>query len=125
MVEQNGFVLAMGAFPIASNGLLRVSIALPCQNRRARHHGREVFTSEEARRMMQDNDRSRDPAQFSDKALSILVFAAYHRLASGERVTEVVHHDNAGHSADQQGVEELRAAGLVRFDGRKIGRAHV
>jgi chromosome segregation and condensation protein ScpB len=70
--------------------------------------------------MTQDNDRSRDPAQFSDKALSVLVFAAYHQLASGERVTEVVHHDNAGHSADQQGVEELRAAGLVRFDGRML-----
>jgi len=59
-------------------------------------------------------------AGLSDKALSVLVFAAYHQLASGERVSEIVHHDDAGHRADPQGVEELRAAGLVNVEGRML-----
>lgn len=49
----------------------------------------------------------------SDKALSILAFAAYHRLVSGERVTSVIRKDGAGHEADPQGVKELEARGLV------------
>ncbi|MGH1573853.1 hypothetical protein ACRAWG_28405 [Methylobacterium sp. P31] len=49
----------------------------------------------------------------SDKALSILAFAAYHRLVSGERVTSVIRRDGAGHEADPEGVKELEGRGLV------------
>ena len=49
----------------------------------------------------------------SDHALSILAFAAYHRLVSGERVTSVVRKDGAGHEADPKGVEELTERGLA------------
>ncbi len=70
--------------------------------------------------MARDSEAGVSTREFSDKALSVLVFAAYHQLASGERVTEIVHHDDAGHRADAQGVEELRAAGLVRVEGRML-----
>ena len=53
----------------------------------------------------------------SDKGLSIFAFAAYHELNSGERVAEVVIHDNAGHSADPQGVQEVQELGLAEIDG--------
>ncbi|WP_345820773.1 hypothetical protein ABC766_01415 [Methylobacterium fujisawaense] len=49
----------------------------------------------------------------SDKALSIFVFAAYHRLVSGEKVTAVIRRDGAGHEADPEGVKELEGRGLV------------
>ncbi|MCJ2073278.1 hypothetical protein MKK75_31590 [Methylobacterium sp. J-030] len=49
----------------------------------------------------------------SDKALSILAFATYHRLVSGERVTAVIRKDGAGHEADPEGVKELEERGLV------------
>ena len=54
----------------------------------------------------------------SDKALSILTFAAYHRLASGESVREVVLEDGHGHKADPDGLDEAVGAGLVEIDGR-------
>lgn len=53
----------------------------------------------------------------SDKARSILVFAAYHQLSSGEAVRNVVLEDGAGHKADPEGVEELKGAGLLKIDG--------
>ncbi|MFE1601754.1 hypothetical protein [Methylobacterium sp. ID0610] len=49
----------------------------------------------------------------SDKALSVFAFAAYHQLESGQKVSRVVRHDGAGHSADPRAVEELAAAGLI------------
>lgn len=54
--------------------------------------------------------------QLSDKALSIFVFAAYHELLSGERVTSVARHDGAGHEADPDGVAELRGLKLVNVE---------
>ncbi|WP_062229080.1 hypothetical protein [Aureimonas frigidaquae] len=53
----------------------------------------------------------------TDGALSVLTFAAYHQLASGERVRDVVLRDGAGHSADAGGVEVLREAGLLTVEG--------
>lgn len=57
---------------------------------------------------------------FSDKALSIFAFALYHELASGEAVTGVVLDDGAGHAADPEGVEELRASGLADVSENRI-----
>jgi hypothetical protein len=57
----------------------------------------------------------------SDKALSILAFAAYHRLVSGETVTSVIRRDSAGHEADPQGVKELEGRGLVTAGETDIG----
>ncbi|MFD2236168.1 hypothetical protein [Aureimonas populi] len=53
----------------------------------------------------------------TDKALSILAFAAYHALASGEKVRDVTLADGAGHRADPQGVDELKDAGLLTVEG--------
>lgn len=55
----------------------------------------------------------------SDKARSILAFAAYHSLTSGEAVREVVLDDGKGHKADHEGVEELSSAGLIEADGAR------
>jgi chromosome segregation and condensation protein ScpB len=55
--------------------------------------------------------------QLSDHALSILTFAAYHSLVSGEVVTRVVLDDGKGHKADSAGVEELEKAGLLEETG--------
>jgi hypothetical protein len=55
----------------------------------------------------------------SDQALSILAFAAYHQLESGEVVSEVVLDDGKGHKASAQGVEELGQAGLITVDGSR------
>ncbi|KAB0679617.1 hypothetical protein [Aureimonas leprariae] len=55
----------------------------------------------------------------SDKALSILAFAAYHALASGEKVRDVVLDDGKGHKADAGGVEEMTAAGLLEVEGAR------
>jgi len=55
----------------------------------------------------------------SDAALSILAFAAYHSLVSGETVTRVVLNDGKGHHADAKGVEEMSAAGLLEPDGER------
>ena len=53
----------------------------------------------------------------SDKALSILVFAAYHELASGQKVTSVIRRDHAGHVADPDGVAELEHHSLITQNG--------
>ncbi|KQT50715.1 hypothetical protein ASG43_05390 [Aureimonas sp. Leaf454] len=58
-------------------------------------------------------------ADLSDKARSILAFAAYHSLTSGEEVREVVLDDGAGHKADHEGVEALERAGLIEADGAR------
>lgn len=55
----------------------------------------------------------------SDKGLSIITFAAYHELTSGEHVSEVTLRDGAGHSADPQGVREVEALGLATVEGDK------
>ncbi|HEV7418128.1 hypothetical protein [Tianweitania sediminis] len=52
----------------------------------------------------------------SEKALSILTFAAYHRLASGMIVRDVVLEDGAGHKADADGVAEMKEAGLLEVN---------
>jgi len=61
-----------------------------------------------------------DVKGLSDHALSILAFAAYHRLVSGERVTSVIRKDGAGHEADPKGVEELTGRGLAREGDTEI-----
>lgn len=55
----------------------------------------------------------------SDHALSILTFAAYHSLVSGEEVKRVVLDDGKGHKADAAGVEELQKAGLLEDAGER------
>ncbi len=58
-------------------------------------------------------------SNLSDGALSILVFAAYHSLVSGETVTRVVLDDGKGHKADAEGVKEMEAAGLLDPEGER------
>ncbi|PZO79844.1 MAG: hypothetical protein DI629_08080 [Mesorhizobium amorphae] len=55
----------------------------------------------------------------SDKALSVLTFAAYHSLASGNPVREIVLDDDNGHKADPDGVKELVEAGLLEDEGKR------
>jgi hypothetical protein len=55
----------------------------------------------------------------TDKGLSVLVFAAYHTLVSGEVVRKVVLNDGKGHQADKQGVEEMVAAGFLEAEGER------
>ena len=55
----------------------------------------------------------------SDQALSILAFAAYHQLESGDTVSEVVLDDGQGHSASAEGVAELQEAGLLEANGKR------
>ena len=55
----------------------------------------------------------------SDKGLSILTFAAYHQLTSGEQVAELVLRDAAGHRADPDGIREVEALGLLAVNGAK------
>lgn len=55
----------------------------------------------------------------SDKALSILTFAAYHQLSSGMIVRDVVLEDDAGHKAEPEGVKELSDAGLLEANGKR------
>lgn len=57
--------------------------------------------------------------KLSDKALSILAFAAYHSLVSGEAVGEVVIDDGKGHTADSNGLAELETEGLIRVEGSR------
>jgi hypothetical protein len=57
--------------------------------------------------------------KLSDKAISILTFAAYHSLASGESVGEVVIDDGHGHKADADGLAELQAEGLITIVGSR------
>lgn len=53
----------------------------------------------------------------TDRGLSILVFAAYHQLASGEAVRDVVLNDGSGHRADPEGVSELVNTEMIEVDG--------
>ena len=53
----------------------------------------------------------------SDKALAVFAFASYHQLTSGEKVTDVVLHDGAGHAADPAAIAELETAGLATQEG--------
>ncbi|MBS9721255.1 hypothetical protein JYU29_11205 [Tianweitania sp. BSSL-BM11] len=53
----------------------------------------------------------------SNKALSILTFAAYHQLSSGMIVRDVVLEDGSGHKAEPEGVTELTEAGMLDVDG--------
>ncbi|GHA21259.1 hypothetical protein GCM10007989_15640 [Devosia pacifica] len=55
--------------------------------------------------------------KFSDAALSIFTFAAYHALVSGDPVSEVVLDDGHGHKASPEGISELQDAGLLEMDG--------
>ncbi|MBC8129336.1 MAG: hypothetical protein H7Y08_03315 [Rhizobiaceae bacterium] len=57
--------------------------------------------------------------KLSDKALSILAFAAYHSLASGEVVGQVVLDDGKGHMADPDGLAELTEEGLIEVEGSR------
>lgn len=57
--------------------------------------------------------------QLSDQALSILAFAAYHQLESGDVVSEVVLDDGQGHKASAKGVEDLQEAGLLEVNGSR------
>ncbi|MDB5645696.1 hypothetical protein [Methylobacterium sp.] len=56
----------------------------------------------------------------SDKALSIIAFAAYHSLLSGERVASVIRKDGHGHEADPDGVAELADKGLATSDDAQV-----
>ena len=69
---------------------------------------------------MADDGSDADVNGLSDKALSILTFATYHRLLSGERVTSVIRKDGAGHEADPEGVSELEGRGLVTVSETEI-----
>lgn len=55
----------------------------------------------------------------SDDALSILAFAAYHQLESGNVVSEIILDDGKGHKGSEKGVEELTSAGLLEADGSR------
>lgn len=55
----------------------------------------------------------------SDEARSILAFAAYHQLSSGEVVRDVILEDDAGHRADSAGVTEMKEAGFLKVEGTK------
>jgi len=57
--------------------------------------------------------------KLSDDARSILVFAAYHQIHSGDPVKEVVLDDGAGHHASSKGQAELEDGGLIRIDGKR------
>jgi hypothetical protein len=59
-------------------------------------------------------------APLSDKALSIIAFAAYHQLESGQKVTSVVRRDGKGHQADDEGVAELESRGLATASEAEI-----
>ena len=56
---------------------------------------------------------------FSDGAMSIFAFGAYHSLISGEPVTSVVLEDDDGHHADSKGVDELEEAGMIKVEGTR------
>ena len=58
-------------------------------------------------------------SDMTDKGLSVLVFAAYHTLVSGEVVRKVVLDDGKGHQADPQGVEEMVSAGFLEAEGER------
>jgi len=58
-------------------------------------------------------------SSLSDKGLSILTFAAYHSLVSGEKVSRVVLDDGKGHHADPDGVREMEEAGYFEPEGER------
>ena len=45
------------------------------------------------------------------------MFAAFHELASGKKVTSVFRHDHTGDAADPDGITELECYGLVFGNG--------
>ncbi len=55
----------------------------------------------------------------SDKALAVFAFAAYHQFTSGEKVTDVVLHDGAGHAADPDAIKQLQDAELVTVENNR------
>ena len=61
-----------------------------------------------------------DTTTISDRGLAVFAFAIYHQLESGNRVTQVVMDDGAGHQADGEGVDELRRLGLVVFESGRV-----
>ncbi|WP_018263528.1 hypothetical protein [Methylobacterium sp. WSM2598] len=61
---------------------------------------------------------STDP--LSDRALSILAFAAYHHLATGQPIRAVVRRDGSGHRADPDGAAEIEARGLASLSADEI-----
>ena len=58
--------------------------------------------------------------QLTDQALAILMFAIYHELESGTRVTSVIADDHAGHRAEPSGVDELVRHVLARREADHI-----
>ena len=60
------------------------------------------------------------PNKISDKGLSVLAFAVYHQLESGQQVTQVIRDDGAGHQADSAGVDELHQLGMLDIDGGRV-----
>jgi hypothetical protein len=66
-----------------------------------------------------DEDHKELIMALSEKALSILAFAAYHQLSSGMVVRDVVLEDGAGHKAEPEGVDELTQAGMLEVDGAR------
>ncbi len=55
----------------------------------------------------------------SDKAIAVFAFAAYHQLASGETVIDVVLHDGAGHAADPEAIRELERNNLAKVEAER------
>jgi ribosomal protein S19E (S16A) len=56
----------------------------------------------------------------SDNAMSVLAFAIYHQLESGEPVTAVVRRDGSGHQANDEALKELEQAGLVTAESERV-----
>jgi len=61
-----------------------------------------------------------DLSGLSDEALAVFAFAAYHRLATGQKILSVVRKDGAGHRASEAATDELDGRGLVRAEEREI-----
>ena len=61
-----------------------------------------------------------DTTTISDRGLAVFAFAIYHQLESGNRVTQVVMDDGAGHQADGEGVDQLRRLGLVGVESGRV-----
>jgi hypothetical protein len=61
-----------------------------------------------------------DTTTISDRGLAVFAFAIYHQLESGNRVTQVVMDDGAGHHADGAGLDELRRLKLVLFESGRV-----
>ena len=60
-----------------------------------------------------------DLSGLSDEALAVFAFAAYHQLASGQKMLSVVRKDGAGHRASAAAADELDGRGLVRGGGAR------